>query len=257
MTKAASHLPAHLAGARIRKSYDFTLAKTEDDTEGIIEGYASVFDVIDSYGDVIAPGAFTRTIQAWKAKGAPVPVLWQHDAYAPIGATLSLEEDERGLKIRAELVMDVERAREAWALAKKNILGGLSIGFSLPRFAADGQPSTYYDEERNAQVIREVKLWEYSMVTFPANEDAVLTEVRAADPPAWAASLTATLDELRAALDARQQQSEVLNTLRDMKSMLAATVRGSAPRPAPGTEVDDALTAVLADAKALLGRTTS
>lgn len=262
MTNAAASpaatLPAHLLGPRVRKSFEFNLKQSEDDVEGIIEGYASVFNVTDSYGDVIAPGAFSRTISAWKAKNVPVPVLWQHDAYAPIGATLSLEEDERGLKIKAELVMEVEQAREAWALAKKRILGGLSIGFSLPRLAADGQPSVYYDDENDVTVIREVKLWEYSMVTFPANEEAIIDQVRSSAiplaAPAWAEALTAAVAELRAALDTRGESREIIATLRDLRSMLVSTVRGSAPH-APPSEVDAALTAVLADAKALLRRT--
>lgn len=199
---------------RITKDFTFDVKNVTD--EGVIEGYASVFDVIDDQGDVILPGAFTRTINAWAAKGRPIPVLWQHDAFAPIGATTSITEDDRGLRVRASLAMGVQRAREAHELAKAKVLGGLSIGFSVPKLASDGQPAIVFDDERDARLFREVRLWEYSLVTFPANEAATITSVKA-ESPEWAADLTEAVHELRAVLDHR----ETLRLLREVRTILS------------------------------------
>jgi HK97 family phage prohead protease len=180
---------------RITKDFSFDIKTVTD--AGVIEGYASVFGNVDSQGDVIAPGAFSRTLSAWKAKGAKglrIPVLWQHDAFTPIGVTEAITEDEHGLRVKAKLVMDVQLAKEAFALAREGALGGLSIGFSVPALASDGQSAIAYDEERNARVFREVRLWEYSLVTFPANEEATIQSVKAD----WQVELLATMRDIRA-----------------------------------------------------------
>lgn len=240
--------PAHLAdGRRLERAYpaDITLAKTKE--TGTIEGYASVFNVVDSYGEVILPGAFARTIAAWEAKGKPVPVLWQHDTYDPIGATLELAEDDHGLRIKARLLVDdVAQAREAHALAAANVLGGLSIGFSIPRKGANGTSPLTYDEARDVWTIAEVKLWEYSLVTFPANEEATIDVVKAAgaalrEATEAAAALAATTSathaaavealraqvlELRAIVDGRATASDAARinaqaaTIRDATRLL-------------------------------------
>lgn len=200
---------------RMTKDFTFDVKSVTD--EGVIEGYASVFDVIDEQGDIVLPGAFTRTINAWNAKGKPVPVLWQHDAFAPIGATTGITEDGHGLRVRAQLAMGVQKAREAHELAAAGVLGGLSIGFSVPKLASDGQPAIVWDDERDARLFREVRLWEYSLVTFPANEAAVITSVKEAGPPEWATDLTAAARELRAVLDHR----ETLRLLREVRTILS------------------------------------
>lgn len=155
-----------------RKSFPFEL-KALDDT-GEFEGYASTWDM-DSMGDRILPGAFKRTLNSWAAKNRPIPVLWQHYADQPIGVTMEADEDDRGLRVKGKLLLGIGKAREAYEAAKARILGGLSIGFSIPKdaaaFAEDG-----------TRTIREVKLFEYSFVTFPANENAALMGVKQIDP---------------------------------------------------------------------------
>jgi HK97 family phage prohead protease len=221
----------------MRRSFDFQVkAVTED---GLVEGYASVFNVIDSEGDIVAPGAFKRTINLWKMKGRAVPVLWQHDAATPIGVTKSINEDENGLKITAQLVMPVQKAQEAYALAKAGALGGMSIGFTVPRMAEDNQPAAVYDEERNARVFREVRLWEYSMVTFPANEAAVITAVKS-DP-----LLTDLRDTLRQLKSSLEEQTNILRLLREVRATLE-------PTPPVGVNENAVLLRALKQAQELL-----
>lgn len=219
---------------RMTKDFAFDVKAVTD--EGVIEGYASTFGNVDSAGDVIAPGAFTRTLAAWRAKGRPVPVLWQHDAYDPIGVTTSIEEDDKGLRVTAKLVTEVARARDAHALAKAGALGGLSIGFSVPAIASDGQPAIVWDEEQRAAVFREVRLWEYSLVTFPANEEAVLTSVKSVVP----ADLLDTLKDIREHL-AADRTREVVSLLREVKHAIVAASTRSGREPIASAALTDAL----------------
>lgn len=151
---------------------------------GVIEGYASTWDP-DQVGDTIQRGAFARTLDHWqrKADRHRIPVLWQHYHDEPIGATLEAFEDDRGLRIKARLLLGISKARDAYEAAMAKILGGLSIGFSIPRNGEDWH-------EDGTRTIREVRLFEYSLVTWPANEAAVLTGVKGGHDPA-------ILDELR------------------------------------------------------------
>lgn len=205
----------------IRRSYEFQVKAVTDD--GMVEGYASVFNVVDSEGDVIAPGAFRRTMKLWTMKNRAVPVLWQHDATMPIGVTKSMVEDDNGLRVQAQLVMNVQRAQEAYALAKAGALGGMSIGFTVPRMAEDGQPAAMFDEEKGARVFREVRLWEYSMVTFPANEEAVITAVKS-DP--LIADLRESIAALKTVVD---EHATTIKLLRDIRATMHVAPPAGAP----------------------------
>jgi HK97 family phage prohead protease len=87
-----------------RHKRNFPLHIRNINDNGIVEGYASVFDVVDSYNDVIAPGAFNRTLKSWAASGRRIPVLWQHEMDNPIGVTLEATEDDKVLAVKAQLV---------------------------------------------------------------------------------------------------------------------------------------------------------
>ena len=228
--------------ARITKDFAFDVHNV---TEGSIEGYASVFNNIDSAGDIIAPGAFKRTLASWQAKGRPIPVLWQHDAYDPIGVTEAIAEDTKGLHVKARLITTVQRARDAHALAEAGALGGLSIGFSVPKTASDGEPAITRDDKSGAQVFREVRLWEYSLVTFPANEEATITSVKHHE---WADDLTSVLAEVRDALREHHDQ-RVLDAITDLKTALGITRARPARRE---NEQDTDLARVLREATTIL-----
>lgn len=191
---------------------DFRMDVNEITDEGIVEGYASVFGVTDSYGTAFAPGSFKRSLQNWMDSKRAIPVLWQHNAFDPIGVTIDATEDDRGLKVRAQLVMEVDRAREAFALTKAGAISGLSIGFSIPKKASDGMPATNFDDERGIEIIREAKLYEYSIVTFPSNPDARVENAR---------QLQNALDEIRAAGDTLANgYQDALALAREMRALL-------------------------------------
>lgn len=140
------------------------------DEQGIFEGYGNVFGVQDHYRDVVEPGAFTKTLQSWQSKGRLPALLWQHDSSKPIGVYESMNEDQRGLHVRGRLLVeDVPLAREAWALLKAGAINGLSIGYS-----------TVLEERDINRVnhIKEIDLWEVSLVTFPANAESTITHIK-------------------------------------------------------------------------------
>jgi uncharacterized protein len=137
---------------------------------GLFAGYASVFDVVDNQSDVILRGAFTESL---RGRASEVKLLWQHDMREPIGVIEVLREDERGLYLQGRLLMEVARAREAYALLKSGVVKGLSIGYSPRRFRIDPDSGVRY--------LASVDLWEVSLVTFPANAAAQVTVVKGAD----------------------------------------------------------------------------
>jgi len=147
--------------------------------EGEFAGYASVFGVIDSYGDIIVEGAFARSLEEHTTVGTTPKLLWQHDSRLPIGEHKVIREDAKGLYIEGLLYQDeptIPEAGRAHALLKRGQVDGISIGFSFYR---DG-PGYEYDSTHDAWMIREVQLWENSLVTFPANPEARVDEVRTA-----------------------------------------------------------------------------
>jgi Escherichia/Staphylococcus phage prohead protease len=131
--------------------------RTTVDADGTVEGYASLFGVVDSARDMMMPGAFARSLARRGAKR--IPMLFQHDPAEPIGLWLVLEENAYGLRACGRLIPAVQRSREVLALIRAGALDGLSIGFRTVRARVD--PVT------RVRRIFEVDLWEVSIVTFP------------------------------------------------------------------------------------------
>lgn len=158
------------AGREVR-SFALQIKATGED--GTVEGYGSVFGVRDNYDDVIAKGAFIQSLKDHKAAGTMPAMLWQHDADKPIGVWTEMVEDEKGLRIKGQLAMETVKGKEAHALLKMGALNGLSIGFISKEWA--------YDRETEVRTLTAIDLWEVSLVTFPANEKARVTNVKSAD----------------------------------------------------------------------------
>lgn len=151
------------------KSFQFEV-KAVDEKEGIVEGYASVFNNEDAHGDIVAPGAFAKTILERKGR---IKVLWQHDIHMPIGKPLEMSEDSAGLFTRSKISRTPEGLR-ALTLIEDGVVSEMSIGFTPIKVEK-------LDDKGYRRRITEVKLYEYSPVTFAANELAQITGVKSAD----------------------------------------------------------------------------
>lgn len=139
--------------------------KREPDQDGIFEGYASVFNVVDQGMDVVERGAFRKSLGTRRVK-----MLWQHDQSQPIGVWDVIEEDERGLYVRGRLLKEIEKGREAMALLKAGAIDSMSIGYRTIESAPEG--------DGMVRRLKEIDLYEISLVTFPMLPDAKVTAVK-------------------------------------------------------------------------------
>jgi len=153
-------------GACERKFANMKFGDVEDD--GCFAGYASLFGAVDLGGDVVVPGAFTRSLRERGASG--IRMLYQHDPGEPIGVWQELREDARGLFVRGKLAKDVERSRAVLSLMRAGALDGLSIGFRAVK--------THKDAKTKIRNIVEADLWEISVVTFPMLPGARVAAVK-------------------------------------------------------------------------------
>ncbi len=153
------------------KHFDVGFEIKAVNADGTVEGYGSVFGVRDNYDDVIAKGAFIQSLKDHKAAGTMPAMLWQHSADHPIGIWTEMVEDDKGLRIKGQLAMETVKGKEAHALLKLGAINGLSIGFMSKQWA--------YDRDTEVRTLTEIDLWEVSLVTFPANEKARITNVKA------------------------------------------------------------------------------
>ena len=135
--------------------------------KGEFEGWLSTFGNVDQGGDIVEAGAFTKTL---KDKGNMRPLLWQHRADVPIGQIL-LEERKEGLWATGKLLLELPEAQKAYLLLKSGIINSMSIGFQSVKDAMEGA----------IRHLKEIKLFEGSIVTFPMNELALITGVKAAE----------------------------------------------------------------------------
>lgn len=143
---------------------------------GIIEGLASTFGNTDRVGDVIAVGAFTDTIEEIKARKGHIPMLWQHDSRVVIGKfrASDMVETNQGLFVKGEINLNTAKGKDAHELLKAEDVSDFSIGFRTLE--------SEFDEVARVNVIEKVDLREISIVTFPANEEAVVTAVKSVVP---------------------------------------------------------------------------
>jgi len=121
-----------------------------------------VFNVEDLNRDIIAPGAFARTLSTKPLDD--IKLLYQHSPSDLIGRWHEIREDPHGLYVRGTLFEDLRRGREALRLLRAGVLDGLSIGFHVVK--------GHFDQITGVRSLFEIDLWEVSMVTFPMQQGA-------------------------------------------------------------------------------------
>lgn len=151
------------------KNLAFSIKSTNDD-DGSFQGYLSTYDV-DKVKDAVVPGAYKKTLSeayAMKSEENPYlyPILWQHQTEEPIGGFVEMEERKDGLWVVGQLDLDIEQGRRAYSGIKKGYLRAMSIGY---RVLQDGM-----QKGSNVRLLKEIQLFEGSIVTMPANGAALV-----------------------------------------------------------------------------------
>lgn len=164
------------------KSLRLSGLKTVGDDDGLLEGqflaYASTWTrEPDSYGDVVAKGAFEETIAQWKDSGDTLPILFGHDMVDPfsnIGGALELREDDHGLLVKGQLDLENPKAKQVYRMLKGRRINQLSFAYDV---LEDGMVDL--GDEKSARELRKMKLWEVSIVPIGANQDTEVLAVKA------------------------------------------------------------------------------
>lgn len=189
-----------------------TLCKLEvkelqsDDDFVHIEGLASTFGNLDRDNDVIAKGAFTNTLTKRMPK-----LLNQHRMDQPIGVIDHAFEAEEGLRIKARMPKENSMVKDMLPLLRMGALGDFSIGFNV--INSDTSPD-------GVRTIKEIDLWEISIVTIPANPEARITGVKKLEEDGEKKT-TETKDIDDKIVDAIKAES--ISTKREFEQMLKDT----------------------------------
>jgi hypothetical protein len=149
------------------------------DADGRFAGYASVFNRLDSGGDIVLPGSFAKSLA--KRRGR-IRLLFQHDPKEPVGTWESMAEDSHGLFVTGRLVPGVPRSDALRRLIENRALDGLSIGFRTVKAS----------RQAGKRLLHEIDLYEVSIVTFPMMEEA-----RIASPLTAGAAIAAATKTIR------------------------------------------------------------
>jgi HK97 family phage prohead protease len=150
------------------KAIPFELKELKD--TGQISGYANVFNVLDLDMDIVQKGAFIDSLETHSTKGTRPKMLWQHDYKQPIGVWTELKEDDHGLYVEGQIAINTVLGKDAYELLKLGAVDSMSIGYVVNEGGA-----TY---KNGVRFITKADLWEVSVVTFPANEEAVIQNVK-------------------------------------------------------------------------------
>ena len=145
--------------------------KTLGSHELRLTGYASVFNTLDHHNDIIAKDAFSESITRHE-QGYRVKLLWQHDQTKPIGVINKLSQDSTGLFVEASINNTITQGREVISLIKQKAIDSFSIGFNIEESTLDS---------KGQRVILKANLWEVSIVTFPANQQARIEQCNSAN----------------------------------------------------------------------------
>lgn len=180
----------------LTKTIDVEIKAIGEDGDGRFQAYASTFDVVDSYGDMVVKGAFAESLAGFGAKGEGIPLYWRHrmdDPFMLIGKTLEAKEDAHGLFVDCGL-LDTNNAKQVHSLLKAGLVKQMSFAYDVLEAGwvektEDGKTVSYYE-------LRKLKIHEVSVVPVGANQETEILAVKS------------VRDAAIAALDARQKADD-------------------------------------------------
>ena len=150
----------------------FEIKAVREDQNLYVEGYAAVFANVDSYNDRIQKGAFVNTINGTNRDR--IAFCKDHDLRDVIGVIVDLREDEKGLWFRAK-ISKTRDGKDVEILLEDGALKEFSIGYITKAYE--------WNEEEGIRTLTEIELWEISLVTRAANDQAKVTatEIKSED----------------------------------------------------------------------------
>lgn len=186
--------------------------KTENmDDQGIFTGHASIFGVVDLDNDVVEPGAFAETISSGTAANG-VKIFAQHrDVMEPLGRSLELKEDEKGLFVRGQ-ISETALGRDYRQLVKDGVLDQMSIGYVAKNYDID---------DKGIRHLRAVDLLEISIVNYPANTEAKIESYKGGKLPV-------EKDVKDTKKEAKQEGAGVTMTQEDLTALLEQAAEAGA-----------------------------
>lgn len=156
------------------EQFEIKLASTEaDGGVGIIEGYASIFGEEDRINDIVLPGAFTKSLRARKGLGR-IPMLVGHAQRIPVGVWVDMIEDGKGLKVKGQIDIQSPDGGQLYRVGKMGAELGISIGYKATVYEYRVNPQT----NDQVRLLKEVDLYEVSLVTIPCCDGARVTQVK-------------------------------------------------------------------------------
>lgn len=173
--------------------FEFKAAAGAAGAEGVVEGYGSVFGNVDSHGDVILPGAFSKSIAERKSQGRTLPMHVMHGIFGgdgvPAGVWNDVQEDGKGLRVKGKISgVNTDAGQLLYQRVKDGALGGLSIGYSVP----DGGSSKMSEPGGPKRQIKQANLFEVSLVDDPSNALARVAELKRSGGREMKATMNAT-----------------------------------------------------------------
>jgi len=160
------------------KTFHLDICETKEDEQlGVFRG-AMATEHRDRGNDIIAPDAFDNTLKRYKKAKRDIKLYYQHNTFAlPIGIIpiKSVIKDGKNWNVKGELNLDTQKGQEVYSLMKQGALSDLSIGFTI----VDQDVKTdKKDPEKYIRTIKELELWEVSVVGEPMNPKATINEVK-------------------------------------------------------------------------------
>ena len=217
--------------------YICTKSSYQVQEEGVIEGYASVFGGVDSYGDTIEPTAYDNVI----SEGQKPLMFYQHDRWGvPIGKWEELSVDSKGLKVKGRLNLELKEAQDVYSALKFGSLDGMSIGFRLR------DRDFEYDDNDVCHIKNISELLEISIVNFPADKSARVMGVKA-DPE--------DLEELKDIRDcerylrdlgiSKKMAQSIISVIKAKKNSMSDSEDGIKAKDAELSEIQQKLNVIL------------
>ena len=220
------------------KSVTLTGIKTAGDSgselaEGEFTAYVSTWTrTPDSYGDVVAKGAFAESIKEWEAKDAVMPILFGHDLVDPfsnIGYAKSMVEDDHGLLVHAALDLENPKAMQVYRMLKGRRINQMSFAYDTLE-SGDVEVPKADGKTQVARELRKLAIHEASVVPFGANSDTEVLAVKALEQ-SLKAGRTLSAKNLESLVSARDTINAVIE---------AATPDEDVTKASPAAAADEA-----------------